>query len=126
MTAFAVVAANGNCRYEAEPHCRQFLTACINQLPKEQTMSTETPATEVKKVDASKENAAKALQIVARPDPESPHPHTRISPTLEEYAFLMAFMKAAERRLPSQAAIDKDKKRKQKYHENKKKKPVAA
>jgi hypothetical protein len=121
MLAFAVVACNGNSRHEAEPVVRQFLIACIGQLPKESDMTaTKTKpakagktATGVQKVDASKENAKAALQTL------TVHGNRVFSKT--EYDQLVAFVTAAVGRLPGQAAIDRDKERKKNYHETKRK-----
>lgn len=75
------------------------------------------------KIDASKENAKKAreaLETASNALLETER--TKISASL---IFLEDFIAAAERRLPSQAAIDKDKVRKKNYAKTKKK-PVPA
>jgi hypothetical protein len=110
MTAFAVVAANGNSR-EAESCCRLFLIARIGQLPKEGAMST----TAQKKMDASKENAAEAQRRLNSMTP------TNGVRTLsdDDFEFLSQLIEAAHKRLPSHAAIAKDKLRKKNYHKNK-------
>lgn len=109
MTAFAVVAANGNSRRDAEPECRRFLVACIAQLPRECDMA------EKNKVDASKENA---LECARRLVKEGNTPNTTLRD--EDYRFLIAFIDSAARRLPSQKAIDRDRDRKRKGRKAKK------
>lgn len=109
MTAFAVVACGGNSRAEAEPFVRQFLTACTGQMPRRSEMATKT----ITKVDASKENANKALKLLTE--------HGNRTLLAAEHAELVAFVTAAASRLPTQKAIDKDRQRKKHYHETRRK-----
>lgn len=114
MVAFAAVAANANCRHEAEPVCRRFLVACIAQFPRATDMA-KNPAN---KMDASKENAGKAIEELVKLSDSLPEEmRTQRSAHL---VFLQEFVQAAQRRLPTQKAIDKDKLRKKKYASRKK------
>lgn len=118
MTAFAVVAAGGNSRHEAEPVCLRFLTACIAQLPRESDMAEKNP----NKVDASKENARLALEKL------TPHVNRdeRTAHTFDaDMKFVKDVLEAATKRLPSQKAIDRDRKRKRKPAKKAAKKPAA-
>lgn len=78
------------------------------------------------KMDASKENAKKAVdELTKLSDALGEEVRTKLSSHL---IFLQEFVAAAERRLPSQKAIDKDKLRKKNYGKNRKstKKPKTA
>lgn len=70
------------------------------------------------KIDASKENAKKAREALEKvSDKMLEAERTQVSADL---IFLEDFIAAAERRLPTQKAIDKDKIRKKNYGKNRK------
>lgn len=119
MLAFAAVACNANSRNAAEPVVRRFLIACIGQLPKETTMTMTKHPTDATKVVASKENAQFAQKILTE------HGNRVFSEA--EHGDLVAFVSACVSRLPTQAAIERERKRKRGVYEKRsaKKKPAA-
>ena len=88
-------------------------------------MSTETK-TKPAKIDASKENARKALDILdAAQTVDLGDLGSGEGVAKADFDFLCDFVNAAFRRLPSAAAIEKDKLRKQRVWVDRKKKRAA-
>lgn len=69
---------------------------------------------------ASKEQAKKAAEILAAADRRQSAGKMYHTLTQEDYVILSDFITAAGKRLPTEAAIEKDRKRKQIYHEGRK------
>ncbi len=110
MTAFAVVAARGCNRDEAEGCVIRFFSAIISQLPRRKDMPI--------KPTASKEEAQNALADLRLLRSQlSEEEQAKQQDKLDR---LDAFLERAYSRLPSKKAIDKDRDRKKNYSKNRK------